>query len=139
MSDKARIDHIAIAVESFEAVYQGFYKYLPGISYQGSETIEQQGVIVHFLDVGNTHIELLEPIDEGSQLTKFLKKKGAGLHHIALEVNDINKTLGELREAGIRIIDPAPSVGYGGNLIAFVHPGSTSGVLVEMIEKIKEE
>ena len=86
------------------------------------------------LAVGDTHVELLEPLGDETSVGKFLAKRGPGLHHIAVEVADIHGALAELKQRGARLIDETPRTGAGGSLIAFVHPSSTNGVLLELVQ-----
>ena len=98
----------------------------------GIETIEEQGVRVAKLDAGNTHIELLEPISPETPVGRFIAKRGQGLHHICFAVDDINGELDKLKSGQVRLIDEHPKIGAGGAKIAFVHPQSTGGVLMEL-------
>ena len=93
---------------------------------------------VAMLPIGETNIELLEPTSDDSPISKFLEKRGGGIHHIAVEVKNIERALEELRSEGARLIDEEPRIGADGCLIAFVHPKSTGGVLLELVEKIEE-
>lgn len=126
-----RLDHIAVAVTNLEEALQ-FYKSEFGLECLGIEEVAEQGVRVAKLDVGNTHIELLEPLGEDTPVGKYLKQRGPGLHHICIGVRDIESKLACLKEAGTRLIDQTPKLGAGGAKIAFVHPKSTGGVLVEL-------
>ena len=99
-----------------------------------TEEIAEQGVRVAMLAIGETHIELLEALRPDSPVGKFLSKRGPGIHHIAVEVDDIVISLAELKSKGARLIDEAPRVGAGGCLVAFVHPSSTDGVLLELVQ-----
>ena len=125
------IDHIAIAVNSL-SVALPFYQELLGLELKGIEEVPEQQVRVAFLQVGPTKIELLEPTSDSSPISKFLAKRGPGLHHIALATGDVSTELASLRESGIRLIDEEPKLGAGGKQIAFVHPKATSGVLLEL-------
>ena len=125
------IDHIAIAVNSLSEAIP-FYEELLGLELEGTEEVPDQQVRVAFLRVGATRIELLEPTSETSPISKFLAKRGPGLHHIALTTEDVASRLVRLKEAGARLIDEEPKTGAEGKQIAFVHPKSTSGVLLEL-------
>ena len=128
-----KIDHIGIATKSIEdglALWQDAL----GLTPDSSEEVTEQGVKVCMLPVGDTHVELLEPLSPESAVGKFLAKRGPGIHHIAVEVTDIHGSLAELKKRGARLIDETPRVGAGGSLIAFVHPSSTNGVLLELVQ-----
>lgn len=128
-----RVDHIGIAVDDLAAavaVYEGVL----GLSLLGYETVEDQRVRVAKLSGGDDVIELLEPTEEDSPIGKFIAKRGPGIHHICLEVDDIEATLARFKEKGLKLIDESPRIGAGGARIAFVHPKSTSGVLIELSE-----
>ncbi len=125
------VDHIAIAVKSLDEAL-AFYKTALGLHEIGIEVVAEQGVRVAKLDIGNTHIELLEPLGPETPVGKFLANKGPGLHHICVKVDDINSELAKLKSQGMRLIDETPKIGAGGAKIAFVHPKSTGGVLLEL-------
>ncbi|MBY0552556.1 MAG: methylmalonyl-CoA epimerase [Candidatus Obscuribacterales bacterium] len=126
-----RIDHIAVAVPNLESAL-AYYRDTLGLECIGIETVEEQGVRVAKLDAGNTHIELLEPIGPETPVGKFIAKRGAGLHHICMAVEDIDHELDRLKQCQTRLIDNEPKIGAGGARIAFVHPASTGGVLMEL-------
>jgi methylmalonyl-CoA epimerase len=126
-----RLDHIAIAVPNLEEALR-FYRDQLGLHCLETEVVEEQGVRVAKLEIGDTHIELLEPLSEETPVGKFIKSRGPGLHHICVGTGDIVHKLGELKEGGSRLIDETPKVGAGGASIAFVHPKSTGGVLLEL-------
>ena len=98
------------------------------------ETVESQGVEAVLLDVGEGHVELLSPLGPDTPVGKYLDKRGPGLHHVAYAVADIDKTLGELKESGIELIDSEPRQGIRDSRVAFLHPRSTGGVLTEIVE-----
>ena len=125
------LDHIAIAVQNLDEAL-AFYKTALGLPEIGIEVVAEQGVRVAKLDIGNTHIELLEPLSPETPVGKFLANKGPGLHHICVNVDDINSELAKLKYQGMRLIDETPKIGAGGAKIAFVHPKSTGGVLLEL-------
>ncbi len=129
-----KIDHIGIAVKDIEKAVE-FYEQMLGIKCTGREVVEEQKVKVAFLPVGDSEIELLESTDDEGPIAKFIEKKGEGIQHIAFRVNDIEKTLEELKEKGVRLIDEKPRYGAGGAKIAFLHPKSTNGVLIEISER----
>lgn len=128
-----RIDHIAVAVENLEEALK-FYQEALGLSCIGIEVVEEQGVRVAKLDAGNTHIELLEPLNADTPVGKFLNQRGQGLHHICFRVDDIQDELDQLKSKETRLIDSTPKIGAGGAKIAFVHPKATGGVLMELSE-----
>ena len=129
----ARIDHVGVAVEDLEAaiaLYQGRF----GLTLVHREVVEEQGVEAVLLDVGENHVELLAPLGDDTPVGKFLARKGPGLHHVAYQVTDIEATLASLRAAGLRLIDETPRIGIRSSRVAFVHPGSTGGVLTEIVQ-----
>jgi methylmalonyl-CoA/ethylmalonyl-CoA epimerase len=129
-----KVDHIGIAVRSIETTLP-FYTEVLKLHLLGIEEVESQKVRVAFLKVGEMKLELLEPTSEESTIAQFIKKRGEGMHHIALGVNSIEERILEMKENGIRMIDEEPRIGAGGAHIAFMHPKSASGVLVELCEK----
>jgi methylmalonyl-CoA/ethylmalonyl-CoA epimerase len=128
-----KIDHIGIAVERIEN-WIGFYRDILGLEYNGSEEVASQKVRVAFLTIGESRIELLEPTSPDSPIAGFLEKRGGGLHHIALKVDDIEEALARHKEAGARLIDETPRTGAHGTRIAFIHPKASGGVLLELCE-----
>lgn len=128
------MDHIGIAVRSLETTLP-FYTEVLKLPLLGIEEVESQKVRVAFLKAGETKIELLEPTTVESTIAQFIEKRGEGMHHIALGVNSIEERIIEMKEKGIRMIDEEPRIGAGGAHIAFMHPKSASGVLVELCEK----
>ncbi|MFX1580064.1 MAG: methylmalonyl-CoA epimerase [Promethearchaeota archaeon] len=129
-----KIDHIGIAVDSIEK-WLGFYRDVLGLEYGGSEEIAEQKVRVAFMKIGESNIELLEPISDDSPIAKFLEKRGGGIHHIAISVDDIDAALARHREAGVKLIDTEPRVGAHNMRIAFIHPKASGGVLLELCQK----
>jgi methylmalonyl-CoA epimerase len=132
-----KIDHLGIATKGIDEALK-FWENALGLEKTHTETVEEQKVRVAMLPLGETRIELLEPTSEDSPISKFLEKRGGGIHHIAVEVEDIEASLAKLKADGMRLIDEKPKIGAEGCLIAFVHPASTSGVLLELVQKIKE-
>jgi methylmalonyl-CoA epimerase len=128
----ARIDHLGIAVESI-ATARGLYEAL-GLSVTHEETVEHEGVRTAMIPVGESRVELLEPLGPETTVGRFLSKRGAGLHHIALHVDDIQAAWAELQSRGVTIVSPAVQTGAGGHLYFFVHPKSTGGVLLEICQ-----
>jgi methylmalonyl-CoA/ethylmalonyl-CoA epimerase len=129
-----KVDHIGIAVKDLDETLK-FYENVLGIKAQGNEVIEEQKVRVAFLPIGDTEIELLESTEENGPISKFIEKKGEGIQHIAYKVDDIDKAIEEMKSKGIRMIDEKPRYGAGGAKIAFLHPKSTFGVLIELCER----
>jgi methylmalonyl-CoA/ethylmalonyl-CoA epimerase len=127
------LDHVAIAVPSIAAALP-LFELLTNASGSRIERVEAQKVDVVFVGSGNARIELLQPTAPDSTVQKFLDRRGAGLHHIAYRVRDIEGTLAQLAAKGIRLIDEKPRPGAGGHRVAFLHPQSTQGVLVELVE-----
>lgn len=127
------IDHLGIAVRSIEHDLQ-FYEQLLGTGIAQRETVPAERVQVAMLPVGSSRIELLEATDPDSTIAKFIEKRGPGLHHIALRVDDLRGAVERLQSGGARILNQ-PSTGAGGHTYVFVHPSSTGGVLLELIQK----
>jgi methylmalonyl-CoA/ethylmalonyl-CoA epimerase len=128
----ASIDHLGIAVKSITEA-RGFYEAL-GLSVVHEELVEQEGVRTAMIPVGESRIELLEPISPDTPVGKFLAKRGEGLHHVAIHVEDISGTLESLKMKGVRLISEDLQIGSGGHLYFFVHPESAGGVLVEICQ-----
>lgn len=128
------LSHIGIAVKNLIHSSETFQKILD-VKDIHIESVPNQKVNIAMFEVGGTHIELLEGTTEESPISKFIEKKGEGIHHLSFEVEDIEKELSRLKAEGFQLIDEKPRVGAGGNLIAFVHPKSTNGVLIELIQK----
>ena len=128
-----KLDHIGIAVKSIEENLK-YYRDVLGMKYLGEEEVTEQKVRVAFLKLGESRIELLEPTSSDSPVAKFLEKRGAGIHHIAILVDDIEAALSSHRKAGARLIDETPRIGAHNMLIAFIHPKSTGGVLLELCQ-----
>lgn len=129
-----KVDHIGIAVENLEEALK-FYEDVLGIKCVAEEVVEEQKVRTAFLPLGDTEIELLESTSDDGPIAKFIEKKGEGIQHIAYRVDDIEKALEELEAKGIRLIDEKPRIGAGGAKIAFLHPKSTFGVLIEICQR----
>lgn len=129
-----KIDHLGIAVKSIAAA-RGFYESL-GLSVAQVETVEHEKVRVAMVPVDKSRIELLEPTTEDSPVGKFLAKRGEGLHHVALHVDDISATLEALKAKGARLISDEIQIGAGGHLYFFVHPSSAGGVLLEICQDL---
>jgi methylmalonyl-CoA/ethylmalonyl-CoA epimerase len=133
MTDIKGIDHIAIVVEDLEVALK-FWKDRLGLALDHIKTVSSQGVKIAFLPVGDSEVELVQPLDEDSGVAKYLRKKGAGMHHLCFEVEDIQEKLRDLESQGVRLIDQEPHVMDDGRKLAFLHPKSASGVLIELYE-----
>jgi len=128
-----KIHHIGLAVHSISEALKA-YEAL-GLTPAHTETIASQGVNVAFLPTGESNLELLEATTETSPIAKFLRARGEGIHHICLEVSDIEATLADLKQRGIRLVDEQPRTGAGGGRVAFLHPSAMHGVLMELHEE----
>lgn len=128
-----RIDHVAIVVNDIEAALR-VYRDALGLRLSQLQTIPDQDVKIAFLPAGDSEIELLEPINPESGVARFLARRGEGMHHICLEVDDLDATLAELATQGVELIDRAPRPGAHGR-IAFIHPKGSHGVLIELLER----
>ena len=134
---KATLDHIGIAVGDL-AQALAFYRDALGLDVGPPEEVPSQRVRAHFVPVGEATLELLEPTAPDSPIATFIEKRGPGVHHVTLRVDDLSEALGRLKARGVRLIDEAPREGAEGALIAFVHPASTHGVLVELKQRRKD-
>ena len=132
-----KLDHIGIAVRSLDAARKVFTDGL-GIQVGGREEVPSQKVRLEFYQIGGTRIECLEPTSDDSPIAKFLERKGESIHHIALQVPDVSKALEQAKANGIEPIDQEPRPGAGGTKIAFLHPKSTHGLLIELVEYLHE-
>ena|SRR5438128_7234983 len=132
-----KINHLGIATRSIDEALK-FWTESLGLENVHTETVADQKVRVAMLPLGESRIELLEPTSEDSPISKFLEKRGGGgIHHIAIEVDSIESALEDLKHKGMRLIDEVPRVGAEGCLVAFVHPSSTGGVLLELVQTPK--
>jgi methylmalonyl-CoA/ethylmalonyl-CoA epimerase len=129
-----KIDHLGIAVSSIDEALP-FYTDVLKLPLLGIEKVESEGVKVAFLRIGESKLELLEPLHQKSPIAKFIEKKGEGLHHVALGIDSIEDRIQEIKEQGIKMIHDEPKKGAGGAKIAFMHPRSTGGTLYELCEK----
>jgi len=127
------IDHLGIAVKSLQQS-KAFYQKL-GLNVMAEETVAQEKVKVAMVPLGESRIELLEPTSDDSPIAKFLAKRGEGLHHVSLSVDNLQATVDELKKSGVRLINEQIQVGAGGHLYVFVHPSSAGGVLLELCEE----
>ncbi len=133
MATIKRIDHIAIVVEDIEKTLE-FWRDALGLRLADVEEVPEQKSQVAFLPVGESEVELVRPTTDDSGVAKYLQKRGPGMHHICFEVDDITGALKQLKARGVRLINETPVPGAGGKQIAFIHPESTSGVLVELYQ-----
>lgn len=129
-----KIDHLGIAVNSIEEGKK-FWTDVLGLKFEGSETVAEQKVTTAFFPVGESEVELLESTAPDGPVAKYIEKRGEGIQHIAFRVENIEEALAELKEKGIRLIDEKPRRGAGDAKIAFLHPKSTNGILVELCER----
>jgi len=129
-----KIDHIGVAVENLNEAMKLYSESL-GLEIEGTEEVKEQRVKVAFIPVGESRIELIESTDPNGLIAKFIERKGEGIHHIALEVDHIEDALQKLKERGVQLIDEKPRIGAHKMKIAFLHPKSTKGVLLELCEK----
>jgi len=132
------MDHIGIAVSSINKAMD-FYNQALGLELSGIENITDRDLKVGFINTDNIKIELIEPISEDSTIAKYIAKKGEGIHHICFKVENIIESLAKLKSGGFELIDKAPKDGAEGSKIAFIHPRSAGGVLIELKEVTKEE
>jgi methylmalonyl-CoA/ethylmalonyl-CoA epimerase len=129
-----KIDHLGIATKGIDEALK-FWEDALGLQNIHTEVVEDQKVKVAMLPLGESRIELLEPTSDDSPISKLLEKRGGGIHHIAVEVPDIEAALAKLKAQGMRLIDENPRTGAEGCLVAFVHPSSANGVLLELVQK----
>lgn len=129
-----RVDHIGIAVKDLEQAKK-FYTEVLGMTAMGEETVEQQKVKVCFIPCGDSEVELLESTSPDGPIAKFIDKNGEGIQHLAIRVDNVEAAIADLKAKGVRMIDETPRYGAGGASIAFVHPKSTGGILLELSER----
>lgn len=128
------IDHIGIAVKNIDESLS-FWQDTMGIKCTGVETVEDQKVKTAFLPIKDSEVELLEATSPESPIAKFIEKKGEGIHHLAIRVDNLEAALAELKEKGVKLIDETPRRGAGGAMIAFIHPKATGGILLELSQR----
>jgi methylmalonyl-CoA epimerase len=131
-----KIDHLGIAVRSISDSLD-FYRQTLGMEVTAAEAVQDQGVRIALLPVGESRIELLEPFSEDTPVGRFIARRGEGLHHICYEVEDLASKMEDLKSRGVRVLDGYPRRGAEGKLVAFLHPASANGVLVELVEKAR--
>lgn len=129
-----KIEHIGIAVSNLEAAIETYTELL-GIPCYKKEGVESEGVMTAFFQVGDSKIELLEATNQNSPIAKFIAKKGEGIHHIAFDVSNIEASMKDLSEKGFTLLNEVPKFGADNKLVAFVHPKSSNGVLVELCQE----
>lgn len=129
-----KLDHIAIAVKSIEERLK-IWQHVLNLKLGFIKDVPDQKVKVAVLDINGLHIELLEPLEETSTISKFIEKKGEGLHHLCFEVENIESMLLNMKKQGIKLIDEVPKIGASGKKIAFIHPKDMGGVLIELSQK----
>ena len=128
-----KINHLGIATKGIDEALK-FWENALGLENVHTETVEDQKVRVAMLPIGEARIELLEATTEDSPIAKFVEKRGGGIHHIAVEVENIEESLAKLKAEGMRLIDEKPRIGAEGCLVAFVHPAAANGVLLELVQ-----
>ena len=131
-----KINHLGIATQGIDEALK-FWSDALGLENVHTEVVKDQKVRVAMLPIGESRVELLEPTSDDSPISKFLEKRGGGIHHIAVEVDDIEASLAKLKAQGMRLIDEAPRIGAEGCLVAFVHPAASGGVLLELVQTPK--
>jgi methylmalonyl-CoA/ethylmalonyl-CoA epimerase len=131
-----KINHLGIATKGIDEALK-FWGNALGLENVHTETVEDQKVRVAMLPLGESRVELLEPTSDDSPISKFLEKRGGGIHHIAIEVDNIEASLAKLKAQGMRLIDQTPRIGAEGCLVAFVHPSASGGVLLELVQTAK--
>lgn len=128
-----RVAHIAVAVRSVEEASR-FFEQVLGLRCERTEVVETEKAKVAFFPLGETEIELVEGMEKGNPLERFLEKRGEGIHHICLEVANLDETMGQLREAGVPLLDETPRPGADGTRVAFIHPKGAHGILIQLVE-----
>ena len=128
-----RIDHIAVVVDNIETSL-AFWRDALGMDMTRLEEVKEQESIVAFLPTGGSEVELVKPTTDTSGVAKYLAKRGPGMHHICLEVDNLEEMLADMKARGVKLINETPTIGAGGKKIAFIHPSSANGVLVELYQ-----
>jgi lactoylglutathione lyase/methylmalonyl-CoA/ethylmalonyl-CoA epimerase len=129
-----KIAHIAIAVRSVDEASR-FFEQVLGLHRERTEVVQTEKAKVAFFPVGDTEIELVEGTEKGNPIEKFLEKRGEGIHHICLEVGNLDQTMGQLRKAGVPLLDETPRRGADGTRVCFIHPKGAHGILIELVER----
>jgi methylmalonyl-CoA/ethylmalonyl-CoA epimerase len=130
-----KIDHIGVAVKSIRDALK-LYSDLLGIEPLGEEVVEERGIKVCFIRIGETKVELLQPVREDSEISKYLEKKGEGLHHVAYHVDNLKEMISKAKDIGLKPLSDEPKAGAHNTLVAFLHPKTTNGVLTELVQQI---
>ncbi len=138
MSSVIRIDHVAIIVEDIDQALS-FWRDALGLEVTHVEDVPDQESVVAFLLTGESEVELVKPTTDDSGISRYLHKRGPGIHHICFQVDDIDIAITKMKEHGVHLINPEPVIGTGGKKIAFIHPKSTHGVLIELYELTQQE
>lgn len=133
-----KLDHIAIVVKDLDQAISVYNEKL-GLHLKSRQVVDTESVEIAVMELDNARIELVKPVDSTGGVAKFLEKRGEGLHHICIEVENIDTLMEYLKVSGIKLIDIQPRRGYKGNRAIFVHPSSTNGVLIEFYEKVREK
>lgn len=128
-----KLAHIAVAVRSVDEASR-FFAHVLGLRCERTEVVETERAKVAFFPLGETEIELVEGTEKGNPLEKFLEKRGEGIHHICLEVSNLDETMRQLRQAGVALLDEVPRPGADGTRVAFIHPKGAHGILIELVE-----
>ena len=128
-----KLDHIGIAVDNFDASVEK-YAQMTGKKSGAKEIVQEQKVITAFFPVGETRLELLKGTDPESPISRFIKKHGEGIHHLCFEVESLKESKTEMSKTGLQFIENVPEIGAGGSKVAFIHPKSTGGILIELVE-----
>jgi methylmalonyl-CoA/ethylmalonyl-CoA epimerase len=128
-----KIDHVAIVVPDLDEAL-AFWQDALGLELSHTEEVSAQESLIAFLPTGESEVELVKPTTDTSGMARYMSKRGPGMHHICFEVDDIEDTLARLKEKGVQLINEEPTIGAGGKRIAFIHPKSTGGVLVELYQ-----
>lgn len=129
-----KIDHLGIAVKDIGEALKVYTEGL-GLHFEKVEEVPEQKVKTAFLEVGSSHVELLESTDPEGPVGKFIESRGEGIHHVAFRVDDIQAAIARAKEKGLKLLNETPRVGAGGALIVFIHPKSTGGVLIELCQR----
>lgn len=129
-----RVAHIAVAVRSVDDAAR-FFEEVLGLRRERTEVVATEKAKVAFFPLGDTEIELVEGMEKGNPLERFLEKRGEGIHHICLEVANLDATMGQLRAAGVPLLDESPRPGADGTRVAFIHPKGAHGILIELVER----
>lgn len=128
-----RVDHVGIAVADIEEA-EAFFRDVLGLEKGREELVEEQGINAHLFPLGGSKLEVLESVDPDGPVARFLEENGPGVHHLAVEVPDVEEAIATMQDRGVEMVDEEPRIGVGGHRIAFCHPRDTQGVLLELVE-----